>query len=196
MATGQRKILSVATNPSEWFDDFLTAVRLVRPNWVQSYRIMKISEVRNKTLTYRTLANDSREAARLLPGTGNPTKVAKGSFGPVFADLDDQCAGVDASRQGDEVTEVSSKNGGRKGRRKQPEGSTTDKTVCRACGQIHYYQRCYYLFTEKTPRWFNESSEVRQSVNKALKDDPILAEEVKRLKKRMEKESDKDQQDD
>jgi hypothetical protein len=196
MATAQQKNLSVATNPSEWFADFLTAVRLVMPNWVQSYRIMKISEVRNKTLTYRTLANDFREAVRLVLVTGNPTKVAKGSFGPVFADPDDQCAGVDASKQGDEVTQVSSKDGGRKGKRKQPEGSPSDKTVCRACGQIHHYQRCYYLFTEKAPPWFHERSEVRQSVNQALKDDPTLAEEVKRLKKKMEKKSDKNSQDD
>src|SRR4029077_12502485 len=68
--------------------------------------------------------------------------------------------------------------------------------VCRACGQIHHYQRCYYLFTEKAPPWFHERSEVRQSVNQVLKDDPTLAEEVKRLKKKMEKKSDKNPQDD
>jgi hypothetical protein len=51
------------------------------------YSIMEMSEVRNKN-SYRTLANDFREAARLLTNAFacSPTKVAKGSFGPVFAD--------------------------------------------------------------------------------------------------------------
>jgi len=40
-------------------------------------------------------------------------------------------------------------------------------------------KKCYYLFTEKAPQWFRERSEVRQTINQALKDDP-----VKRLKKR------------
>jgi hypothetical protein len=53
------------------------------------YSIMEMSEVRNKN-SYRTLANDFREAVRLLTIASNPTKVAKGSFGPVFADEDSE----------------------------------------------------------------------------------------------------------
>jgi len=40
------------------------------------YSIMEMSEVRNKN-SYRTLANDFCEAARLLTIASNPTKVAK-----------------------------------------------------------------------------------------------------------------------
>ena len=222
MAAAQEKGLSAAMNPIEWFDDFMMAVRPVMPNWAESYRIMKKSEVRNKSLTYRTLANDFREAARLLTNafTCSPTKVAKGSFGPVFADQDgeaerllanapnptkvgnptkvvlgsfgpafagqDQCAGMDTSKQGVE-TQGGSWKGRRVGKRKQPEEKhSSGKTVCRGCSQRHPYQKCYYLFNENVPQWFRERSEVHQAVNQALKDDPTLAEEVKRLKKRKE----------
>ena len=77
LTAAQEKGLSVATDPTEWFDDFkMAAVRPKIPDWIEPYSIMKSSEVRNKTLTYQTVANDFREAASLslLTETTSPSQ--------------------------------------------------------------------------------------------------------------------------
>jgi hypothetical protein len=42
---------------SEWFEDFLTAVRETLPSWAESYEINKDPQVEDNSLDYRTVAN-------------------------------------------------------------------------------------------------------------------------------------------
>ncbi len=60
--------------------------------WVVAYEMLHATEIENGTLTFRKLANDLRK--ELLKGYLTQTPkvgrvVAKGAFGPSFADSDD-----------------------------------------------------------------------------------------------------------
>jgi hypothetical protein len=199
MSQAKKKNLAVAENPLEWFDDCLTAMDPLLPHWVEAYRITKETEVENDDFSYRTLANAIREVARrkVIPSR---TKIAKGSFGPTFADHEDQCAGVNEPNQGDDAMQSKGKQKRkatkkrRRSKDKSPSLDADDKLpssskVCRGCNNFHHFQQCFYLFPEKAPRWFIERAKIREVVNQSLKDDPCLAEEVKRLRKKMDKDT-------
>lgn len=138
------------------------------PNWVESYRIMKKSEMRSKPLTYRTLANDFCEAARLPTKAINPTKVA-------WSDL---CWSRRSVCWDGRIQTRRRRNASQQQQANNPQGKTP---------LVPYLKR-YYLFTKKVPRL--KKGQVRRAVNQALKDD--LAEEVERLEKQKEKTSQQD----
>ena len=60
MASAQDKKLPVTKDHEEWFDDFMDAVNSVLPNWVPGYRSVKMTDVNENSLSYRTIANDFR----------------------------------------------------------------------------------------------------------------------------------------
>jgi hypothetical protein len=192
MALAQDKKLPVTKDHEEWFDDFMDAVNSVLPNWVPGYRLVKMTDVNENSLSYRTIANDFRQAVRqYLGSTGTPSKVAKGSFGPAYADQNaTENAGMDASTEGDiEVREKGKKRDSAANKRKRLHDSSKDssesfRTVCKACGQRHSHSKCWYLFPSRAPRRFKENPIFRKVVDQALKDDPAFADEVERLKKR------------
>ena len=201
MSEAKKKGLAVAENSSDWFDDCLNAIEPLLPSWVDAYRLTKETEAETENFSYRMLANDIREVVRRKVIPSKSTKIAKGSFGPSFAgEENSQCAGVDVPNQGDGQTLSKGKQRSGKiaGKRKQsedksPSSETCDKSpshgkpVCRGCKQFHYFRRCFYLFPEIAPEWFTERTELREIVNQSIQDDPTLAEEVKRMKKKMEK---------
>ena len=170
----------------------MDAVNSVLPNWVPGYRLVKMTDVNENSLSYRTIANDFRQAVRqYLGSTGTPSKVAKGSFGPAYADQNaTENAGMDASTEGDiEVREKGKKRDSAANKRKRLHDSSKDssesfRTVCKACGQRHSHSKCWYLFPSRAPRRFKENPIFRKVVDQALKDDPAFADEVERLKKR------------
>jgi hypothetical protein len=191
MALAQDKNLPVTKDHEEWFDDFMDAVLSVLPNWVPGYRLVKMTDVSENRLSYRTIANDFRQAIRqYLGSTGTPSKIAKGSFGPAYADqIANENAGMDASTKGDIKVREKGKKRDSTNKRKRLHDSSQDssegfRTVCKACGQRHSHLACWYLFPSRAPRRFKENPVFRRVVDQALKDDPTFAEEVERLRKR------------
>ena len=87
-----KKVLET-TKTSVWFQDFLKAVRGTKPIWAAAYGISKDPQVEDNILDYRKVANDLRRDAGQYMETSKP-KVAKGSFGPTFAESsEDECNG-------------------------------------------------------------------------------------------------------
>jgi hypothetical protein len=180
MAKGIDRNIPFATQPVEWFNDFLVAVAQIDPAWVRACRLARMPEVQRGTLTYRALANDFRDAIKSLGFNAKLSKIAKGSFGPTFA-------GQEADETGGPNTKTNSTNDKRnqKGKRRR---AGTNATACRACEQIHGDLRnCFYLFPSKAPTGFRLHRAIKSMVNQKLKDDEVLAEEVKRLQKSMDK---------
>jgi len=58
------KKLGMVTDPEDWFDDFLDALRPVKPRWVESYELLNREKVIAKSVTYRDVANALRTASR------------------------------------------------------------------------------------------------------------------------------------
>lgn len=110
ISNAQQKDVPDTKHPVEWVADFLNVVRPFREQWAVTYKMFKRQDIEDGTLTYRELANDFREevrSSRLKQGS-TPT-IAKGAFGPSFADQDDQRAAVDALKQGDVETQAGGK---------------------------------------------------------------------------------------
>ena len=57
MSEGIEKGLLETSRVNAWFDAFIKAVQIVVPEWATAYEMMKAND---KTLSYRTLANDFR----------------------------------------------------------------------------------------------------------------------------------------
>jgi hypothetical protein len=82
----QIKKVAATLSPSDWFNDLMNTLAGILPNWSESYAIHKGDEVENGTITFRVVANDLRKVVdRKQKGT---TKIAKGSFGPTFAEVE------------------------------------------------------------------------------------------------------------
>src|SRR6266480_3860421 len=97
--------------------------------------MLHTTEIEDGTLTFRKLANDLRK--ELLKGSTQTPKagrvVAKGAFGPSFADLDDN----DQSKDTEEEREKAKG----KSKRKMTTGESSAK--CPACGlQGHTLANC------------------------------------------------------
>jgi hypothetical protein len=201
MAKGQERNLSFATNVDEWFEDFLATANTIEPTWTKVYRLAKSAEVESGTLSYRTLANDFRKAAKALRPDARTSKVAKGSFGPTFAGqgAEEETDASDAStkpgkkrqsskRKPDSQEAMASEKGKR--RRSRANSLPIGRAKCRACEQRHDFYACYYLFHSKAPKGFKPNEILKRRVEQNLKDDQGLAEEVKRLQKSMDKPDD------
>ena len=96
--------------------------------------------------------------------------VAKGAFGPSFADSDDT----------EQPKEDEQEKRGR-GKRKMTTGESSAK--CPACGfQGHTLPNCLYVFLEKAKGTFRGRKDRQKEVNKKLEEDYQLQKEVDRLK--------------
>jgi hypothetical protein len=187
MAKGINRDIPFAKDVDEWFDDFLNAVISVKPSWVEAYRLTKAAEVELSTLSYRTLANDFRKAVKLPGPNARSSRIAKGSFGPTFAgqEAEEMAYAPDASTQG--APERRRRTRTQKRRRSRETSISTGRVICRACGQRHDLHVCYYLFPSKAPDGFREREAMRRTVDQNLKEDHVLAEEVNRIQKSMDK---------
>jgi hypothetical protein len=165
--------------------------------WTKAYRLTKSEEVEKGTLSYRTLANDFRKAVQASRTDAKPSRVAKGSFGPTFAQqhAEEETYASDASikamprwkRQSNKRTPDSQEAmAAGKGKRRHSRAFLPTGRQCRACEQRHDFRSCFYLFPNKAPEGFKPKGLVKQRVEENLKNDNGLAEEVKRLRKSMD----------
>ena len=105
--------------------------------------------------------------------------VAKGAFGPSFADSDETEQPKEAEQ---EKTKRKSKS-----KRKMTTGESSAK--CLACEiQGHTLENCLYVFPERAKRKFNPRTDRQEEVNKRLEEDDQLRKEVDRLKGKKQKE--------
>lgn len=197
MAKGSDREILFAKDVDEWFNDFLNAVNTLEPLWTKAYRLTKSEEVEKGTLSYRTLANDFRKAVQASRTDAKPSRVAKGSFGPTFAQqhAEEETYASDASikamprwkRQSNKRTPDSQEAmAAGKGKRRHSRAFLPTGRQCRACEQRHDFRSCFYLFPNKAPEGFKPKGLVKQRVEENLKNDNSLAEEVKRLRKSMD----------
>jgi hypothetical protein len=160
-----------------WFEDLSNAIRGFMKEWVVAYEMLHATEIENGTLTFRKLANDLRKELlkSSTPKTGRV--VAKGAFGPSFAESDDT--------EQPKEDEQEKKKG--KSKRKMTTGESSAK--CPACGlQGHTLENCLYVFPERTKRKFNPRTDRQEEVNKKLQEDNQLQKEVNRLRGKKQKE--------
>ena len=138
--------------------------------WIVSYEMLHATEIENGTLTFRKLANDLRKELLKSP-TQTPKAgrvVAKGAFGPSFADSDD-------TEQPKEDEQEKKRKG--KSKRKMTTGESSAK--CPACGlQGHTLANCLYVFPEKAKGKFSGRKDRQEEVNKRLEEDDQLQKEV------------------
>ena len=178
----------------------------IMPNWSESYAIHKGDEVEKETITFRIVANDLRKVVdRKQKGT---TKIAKGSFGPTFAEVErteegpknypgsENCPGskncptkfsMDKQRKkgnrNSSVKRAPPKRTASHMQQGDNEGVLATPRVCRACDGFHSTRRCFYLFPDSRPRSWNPNKRIQGIVDNNLKEDSTLAEEVKRWAK-------------
>ena len=70
-----------------------------------------------------------------------------------------------------------------------PRRSKKKKLECEACrGRSHKVENCYYLFPEEAPGDFRFNERVKKEVDKRLKTNKKLRQEVEKMKRRKEKE--------
>ena len=111
--------------------------------WIVSYKMLHVTEIENGTLTFQKLANDLRK--ELLKGTQTSKvgrMVAKGAFGPSFAESED----TDQSKTQEDEQEKTKGRG--KGKRK----TTTEESSAKCLAyrlQGHTLPNCLYVFLEK-----------------------------------------------
>jgi hypothetical protein len=147
--------------------------------WIVSYELLHATEIDNGTLTFRKLANDLRRELTKSQTPGPGRVVAKGAFGPSFAESDD-------TNQPQSKGDTEDEKGKKKSKRKLTTGESSAK--CPACGfQGHTLPNCLYVFPEKAKRKFRGRKERQEEVNKKLEEDDQLRKEVDRLKGKRQK---------
>jgi hypothetical protein len=190
----KEKKVPEAQHSDIWFEDFSLAIRGFMKEWIVPYEMLHATEIEDGTLTFRKLANDLRK--ELLKGSTQTLKagrvVARGAFGPSFADSDD--TDQPKSKKGDTEDEGEKPKG--KSKRKMTTGESSAK--CPACGLPgHTLPNCLYVFPEKAKRKFRAREDRQDEVNKKLEEDDQLRKEVDRLrgKKQKERETEHNQSD-
>jgi hypothetical protein len=184
MTEAKNKEVLATTRTSEWFEDFLVAI--------------KASEFTNATKIAKGSFGPFGDEYT------NASRVANGSFDPTFAD-----EGNDHSREGIEDEASTKRKGkthlGRHSYKRQNASDSSDKVnvyasgkkpgkvetasdepgkVCRACAGPHpAIPKCYYLFPSKAPKYWTPKPHVQKLVEEALKEDSALKEEVERYKR-------------
>ncbi|KAN0085177.1 hypothetical protein V8E54_001644 [Elaphomyces granulatus] len=192
MSEAKAKNIGETFETSFWFDDFAIAVQDVAPTWITAYRMTKIEDIRNGSLTFRTVGNDFRDQLRVMEkSTNKPVKIAKGSFGPAFAGAEEPSAD-ESQVQYERERKIPAKKPHKKGsnlKRKRDSELSQDlrdirpRQICKACGMAHQLTKCYYVFPKMAPPTFKENPVTKRMVDLMLTKDTSLAEEVRRLSK-------------
>jgi hypothetical protein len=175
----KEKKVPEAQSSDIWFEDFSLTIRGFMKEWIVSYEMLHAKEIEDGTLTFRKLANDLRK--ELLKGSTQTPRagrvVAKGAFGPSFANSDDT--------EQPKEDEQEKKKG--KSKRKMTTGESSAK--CLACELSgHTLPNCLYVFPEKAKGRFRGREDRQQEVNKRLEEDDQLRKEVDRLRGKKQKE--------
>lgn len=82
MDKAKKKELPEVARPETWFRDFLNALAVIKPSWVESFRMLHRRNVLTGTLTYRDVANELRTSVReeMKPERVKAGPFAHGSF--------------------------------------------------------------------------------------------------------------------
>jgi hypothetical protein len=165
-----------------WFKDFSLAIRGFMKEWIVSYKMIHAKEIKEGTLTFRKLANDLRKELLKSTTPRASRTIAKGAFGPSFADLDD--------------TEPKEDEQEKRGRSKRKMTTGESLAKCPACEfQGHTLPNCLYVFSEKAKGKFRGRKSRQEEINKRLEEDNQLQKEVNRLRGKKQKEGEANDQD-
>jgi hypothetical protein len=75
--TEAKEKVVATTRVSEWFKDFLTAIKDVDPTWTKAYAITKDPQVDDDTLGFHTVANAASLLAKTVSTAGALTRARK-----------------------------------------------------------------------------------------------------------------------
>jgi hypothetical protein len=177
----EQKKVPEALSTFVWTDDFLSAVTPIAGNWASMFRMVYKMQIEKNELSFRDLANDFRKhmGSIAYPSRkGTTLNVAKGAFGPAYAGQDPPDQGtLEDAQESAGVASV------RRSKRRAPEEEEMSSAApCMACDQSHSLSKCYYIFPDKAPEWWEENPKVRASIDKRLNDNLILKERIQGLK--------------
>ncbi|KAK9249996.1 hypothetical protein V1507DRAFT_477240 [Lipomyces tetrasporus] len=157
----KQKGVADATDTHVWFEDISIALKDIPglDSWITAYGVSAKAEIR------------------------------EGAFGPTFSGLSEES--LDDRGQGDASAwpDVESQGRGRSGkvshdkRKRTSTGGPERGRKCQACGQLHPLFRCFYVFPDQAESWWKKNEEIQKKVDKALKSDKDLIEEVDKIKK-------------
>ena len=182
----KEKKVPEAQQSNTWFEDFSNAIRGFMKEWIVSYEMLHATEIEDGTLTFRKLVNDLRKELLKSHAPKASRTVAKGAFGPSFAESDDT---EQPKSKDDELEKTKGK-----GKRKRTTGESSAN--CLACGlQGHALPNCLYVFPEKAKGTFRGHKGRQEEVNKRLEEDDQLRKEVDRLQGKKQKKGEAKDQD-
>ncbi|KAJ8103702.1 hypothetical protein POJ06DRAFT_217226 [Lipomyces tetrasporus] len=200
MSHAKKKGVADATDVHVWFEDLSVALKDIpgMDSWVTAYGVSAKVEIREETLSFRTIANDLREEMRRRSKSskGSNGRIARGAFGPTFSglseeSLDDRGLGDTSARPDDEPQGRGRLGKVSPGKRKRTAAEGPSRGAkCQACGQPHPLSRCFYVFPEHAQSWWRKNDEIQQKVEQALKTDQDLIKEVAKIKKNESKNKD------
>ncbi|KAK9234134.1 hypothetical protein V1525DRAFT_79473 [Lipomyces kononenkoae] len=187
-----QKGVADATDSHVWFEDLSVALKDLpgMDSWVTAYGVSAKVEIREGTLSFRTMANDLREEIR------RRSKPSKGSNGRIAREHSDLPFGTLRGEPGrprkgwhpspfrleSKGKGISGKVSPNKRKRQSTEGPARGRE-CQACGQLHPLSRCFYGFPGKIASWWRKIEEIQKKVVKALKSDEDLIKKSTRLKR-------------
>ena len=201
MAESIKKNVAMATTPASWFNDLIDVLTPCDESFINAYKITIGDALEDETLNFRTVANKlkwhfSKKAAH------NTRRVAKGTFGPTFAEPeneDDESAeppAIDSiapsssdpnkknSKRSRRATQSNNRSNSK--RRKQDDDDQSDsRRSCKGCDGWHDIAKCYYVFPSKAPTRWKPNPTLQQAVAERIKD-KSLAGLIKKLEKEQE----------
>lgn len=191
MQKGERYDMPYVKMSNIWAYDFLKAVRPVFSQWVTSYTTSNRTMMDTGDLEFRSLSGEFRRVIQEAQESGSLSRIGKGSFLTLGNEKSPHQPSdrMDASsdRSGDD--DFRKHQGASRKRKGREAGCVGEENTpkCRACGGRHDLRQCFYLFSRKAFKGWKERSNVRKRVDKNIREDSVLAEEVNRLKKGKDK---------
>jgi hypothetical protein len=178
--------MAFATDIPTWIETLLEIIRPINGAWVTAYELKVKDKIHQNTLSFREVSAALRVMVAKM--RHNTKSFGKGSsFGPTFAgEISSNGQGMDASlsdQDGDE--ERKNKRTRKRGRAGEDSTSKEGSRQCPACDKPHDISGCWYLFPNKAHKRWKAFKAIQEKVNKRLKEDSNLAEEVARMKLQM-----------
>jgi hypothetical protein len=183
MNRGQFYKIPFAMDVPDWTDKIFDIFRTVNSEWVTAYELRVSEQIDNGSLTYREVSSAIRRAMANLK-RHTPKGVGKGSFGPTFAGEQlPEHVSVDAPKDRLVENQSAERRGGQKRKHGQTKTSSQkEEVVCPACSLSHKVAECFYIFPEKAFPGWKPYKNIQKRVERLLKEDTQLAEEVARIK--------------
>lgn len=141
-------------------------------------------EIRDNTLTYREVANMLRfeleTDERFKRGNQG---VKRGAFLSSQEKSSEQPTFDQESEE--EIKAAPLRKKKKTMKKKKAATSNTTRRACPACEQTsHTFTKCYYTFPDEAPDGFKEFPATRRTVDENLANDPVLAREAERIRKK------------